>query len=109
MPDSNGVRVSGGVVKAIGLLVAALVLATTFLLGLNAQFVPRTEWRMAEEREEAAGKATAVALSVHIDQTRLDSTRLSVIEVQLDAIQKQLDVIGNKIDRAALRTEKALK
>jgi hypothetical protein len=88
-------------------LVGAIVLATVgFLAWGDARYVTRSEWVHAEAAEAKSVASTAAELSQHVSDTRLDATRLGVIEVQLKTIERQLDVIATKLDRAASR-EKA--
>ena len=87
--------------------VVALIVAGTvgFLAWGDARYVTRTEWVHAEGAESKEANETKLALDRHIDQTRLDATRLSVIETQLRAIEQQLNVIASKLDKAAARRE----
>ena len=105
--DSADIKVPGWVRVATGILAGVIIAVISTQAYFDQRFVNKGEHEEHEKSDRLEVARIDRELAAHKSDTKLDSTRLSVIEAQLQVIQRQLERMDGKLDKAAIRTRTA--
>jgi hypothetical protein len=108
MPTTEpDIKVPGWTRVAVGALSACIIAVVATQTYFDQRFVAKSEHEEHERSDRAEVSRIDRTLLSHMENTRLDSTRLSVIEAQLATIQRQLERMDGKLDKAAKSPSRA--